>query len=98
MWKNKRAKHNYSSTGFSFTLFLPSFNSSFAVPVTVNRHLPINQFSDKLRKSIESEDGSGGLLVETGFRPNCDNEVFQFTLHLLPVKPAYQSPLLQLQI
>jgi len=68
------------------------------VPVTVNRHLPINQFSEKLRKSIKSKECSGGLLTETGFKSNCYDEVFQSTLHLPPVKPAYQSTLLQLQI
>lgn len=61
---------------FLYTI-ITFLNSSFAVPVTVNRHLPIKQFSDELRKSIKSEDGTGGLLVKTGFRPNWYDDVFQ---------------------
>lgn len=74
MWKNKRAKHNSSSTGFFFTLFLPSLTPALQFQLLLT-DTSINQFSDKLRKNIKSEDGSGGLLVETGFRANCYDEV-----------------------
>lgn len=74
-------------------VIFPVFDSGFAVPVTVNRRLPMHQFSDKFRKSIKPEDGSGGLLVERGFGPNCCNEMFQSTLHLGAVKNLPTSPL-----
>ncbi|KAJ7417300.1 FYVE, RhoGEF and PH domain-containing protein 5 [Willisornis vidua] len=61
--------HLYHKQTLFYSFRAEDSNSAQRFAVTVSRHLPINQFSDKLGKSTQSEDGSGPLLKEQDSDP-----------------------------